>query len=53
MTMHDDQIAIPDEVVRALVDAQFPQWRELPVSRLASAGTVNAILRIGDGLAAS
>jgi aminoglycoside phosphotransferase (APT) family kinase protein len=52
MTMHDDEIAIPDDVVRALVDAQFPQWRGLPVRRLASAGTVNAIFRIGDGLAA-
>jgi len=50
--MHSDEIAISDEVVRDLVDAQFPQWRELPVRRLATAGTVNAIFRIGDGLAA-
>lgn len=52
MTMHSDQIAIPDEVVRALVDTQFPDWRDLPVRRLATAGTANAIFRIGDGLAA-
>jgi aminoglycoside phosphotransferase (APT) family kinase protein len=52
MAMHPGEIAIPDEVVRALVDAQFPQWRELPVRRLATAGTVNAIFRVGDGLAA-
>jgi hypothetical protein len=42
MAMHPGEIAIPDEVVRALVDAQFPQWRELPVRRLGTAGTVNA-----------
>jgi aminoglycoside phosphotransferase (APT) family kinase protein len=52
MAMHSGEIAVPDGVVRDLVDAQFPQWRELPVRRLASAGTVNAIFRIGDGLAA-
>jgi aminoglycoside phosphotransferase (APT) family kinase protein len=52
MAMHPGEIAIPDEVVRDLVDAQFPQWREPPVRRLATAGTVNAIFRIGDGLAA-
>jgi hypothetical protein len=37
MAMHSGEIAIPDEVVRALVDAQFPKWRELPVRRLAAA----------------
>jgi aminoglycoside phosphotransferase (APT) family kinase protein len=52
MAMHSGGLAVPDGVVRALVDAQFPQWRELPVRRLAAAGTVNAIFRIGDGLAA-
>jgi aminoglycoside phosphotransferase (APT) family kinase protein len=38
--------------VRALVDAQFPQWRDLPVRAATGQGTVNAILRIGDRLAA-
>jgi aminoglycoside phosphotransferase (APT) family kinase protein len=38
--------------VRALVDAQFPAWRELPISRVAAQGTVNAIFRVGDRLAA-
>jgi hypothetical protein len=27
MTMHDDEIAIPDDIMRVLVHAQFPQWR--------------------------
>ena len=38
--------------VRALVDAQFPAWRGLPVRRVAPHGTVNAIFRLGDRLAA-
>ena len=35
-----------------LVGAQFPDWRGLPVSRVDSPGTVNAIFRTGDKLAA-
>lgn len=31
---------------------QFPQWRGLPVTGLRTPGTVNAIFRIGDDLAA-
>jgi aminoglycoside phosphotransferase (APT) family kinase protein len=38
--------------VRALTHEQFPEWRGLPVRSVASAGTVNAIFRIGDKLAA-
>jgi aminoglycoside phosphotransferase (APT) family kinase protein len=50
--MHADQLTVSPAVVRELVDAQFPGWRGLPVRRVASQGTVNAIFRIGDGLAA-
>ncbi|ACU74012.1 aminoglycoside phosphotransferase [Catenulispora acidiphila DSM 44928] len=50
--MHDDQLTVSEDIVRGLVDEQFPQWRELPVTQLASQGTVNAIFRIGDRLAA-
>jgi aminoglycoside phosphotransferase (APT) family kinase protein len=38
--------------VRELVDEQFPAWRSLPIQAVASQGTVNAIFRIGDQLAA-
>ena len=48
--MHAGQLPITLGMVRQLVLEQFPRWRELPVSRLASAGTVNALFRIGDGL---
>jgi aminoglycoside phosphotransferase (APT) family kinase protein len=50
--MHTDQLTVPAQTVRALVDEQFPQWRKLPVRAIASQGTVNAIFRIGDDLAA-
>ena len=50
MTMHADQLDIPVETVRRLIAEQFPQWTALPVRPLASAGTVNALFRIGDQL---
>jgi aminoglycoside phosphotransferase (APT) family kinase protein len=45
--MHADQLAVPIEMVRALLDQQFPQWGDLPVRAVASTGTVNALYRIG------
>jgi aminoglycoside phosphotransferase (APT) family kinase protein len=50
--MHPDQLTVPVETVRELLDAQFPQWRMLPVRGIDSPGTVNAIFRVGDRLAA-
>lgn len=52
MTMHADELPISAAVARDLVGAQFPRWRGLPVSRVGSPGTVNAIFRVGDKLAA-
>jgi aminoglycoside phosphotransferase (APT) family kinase protein len=50
--MHADQLDVPVETVRALVDEQFPQWQALPVTPVTSPGTVNAIFRIGHHLSA-
>jgi aminoglycoside phosphotransferase (APT) family kinase protein len=50
--MHANQLTVSVETVRELVDAQFPRWRQLPISRIELMGTVNAIFRLGDGLAA-
>src|SRR4051794_27392633 len=50
--MHPDQLSVPLTVVRALVDDQFPDWAHLPLTAVTSEGTVNTIVRIGDGLAA-
>ena len=52
MRMHAGQLSVPAQMVRVLVDEQFPQWRRLPVRGLAASGTVNAIFRIGERLAA-
>ena len=50
--MHADQLAVDVGTVRALIADQFPHWRALPVRRVDSAGTVNAIFRLGNELAA-
>jgi aminoglycoside phosphotransferase (APT) family kinase protein len=52
MAMHADELTVDEAIVRRLVDDQFPRWRRLPVQRLATAATVNAIFRIGDDLTA-
>jgi len=52
VTMHAGQLTVSVETVRALVAEQFPEWRGLPIRSVDSQGTVNAIFRIGDGLAA-
>jgi aminoglycoside phosphotransferase (APT) family kinase protein len=52
MDMHADQLAVSLSTVRELVGAQFPAWRHLTVKAVKPAGTVNAIFRIGGGLAA-
>jgi aminoglycoside phosphotransferase (APT) family kinase protein len=52
MTMHDGQLDVSAGMVRELVAGQFPGWRGLAVRAVESPGTVNAIFRIGDRLAA-
>jgi aminoglycoside phosphotransferase (APT) family kinase protein len=49
--MHADEVPIGDELVRALVDDQFPEWSPLTLVRTPSTGTDNAIYRLGDHLA--
>ncbi|MFC7532279.1 aminoglycoside phosphotransferase family protein [Actinoplanes sp. GCM10030250] len=43
---------ISEQTVRNLLADQFPEWADLPVRQVRSAGTVNAIFRIGEGLTA-
>jgi aminoglycoside phosphotransferase (APT) family kinase protein len=50
--MHENQLAINEATVRRLVARQFPEWNDLEVRGVATAGTVNAIFRIGEDLAA-
>jgi aminoglycoside phosphotransferase (APT) family kinase protein len=48
--MHDDDVAVSDELARALIDSQFPEHAGLTLERLRCVGTVNVIFRLGDGL---
>jgi aminoglycoside phosphotransferase (APT) family kinase protein/RimJ/RimL family protein N-acetyltransferase len=50
--VHDGQLTVTAATVRALVAEQFPRWAGLAVRAVDSPGTVNAIFRIGDRLAA-
>ncbi len=52
MKMHANQLTVSPETVRMLVEQQFPEWRGLPVRRIATQGTVNAVFRFGDRFAA-
>jgi aminoglycoside phosphotransferase (APT) family kinase protein len=49
--MHADELAIDVSLVRRLLAAQFSQWAHLPLRPVASAGTDNALFRLGDDLA--
>ncbi|GIL29450.1 aminoglycoside phosphotransferase family protein [Actinocatenispora comari] len=50
--MHADQVDLTEAAVAALVAEQFPRWAALPVRRVGSHGTVNALYRLGDELVA-
>lgn len=46
--MHANEVHTDAHLVRRLLAAQFPQWANLPLSPIPSAGTDNAIYRLGD-----
>jgi aminoglycoside phosphotransferase (APT) family kinase protein len=50
--MHPNQLPVALETACELVDQQFPAWRDLPIRKVASQGTDNALFRIGDKLVA-
>ena len=50
--VHADQLLIDTGTAAALIAGQFPQWSPLPVRPVPSAGTVNALFRVGDELVA-
>jgi len=43
--MHADEVDIDASLVGRLLAAQFPQWANLPIDPVRSAGTDNAIYR--------
>jgi aminoglycoside phosphotransferase (APT) family kinase protein len=48
--MHADEVDIDASLVGLLVAAQFPQWADLPIRKVRSAGTDNAMYRLGDDM---
>lgn len=52
MEMHTGQLSVTAEMVRDLVGGQFPEYAGLPIEPVHSEGTINAIFRIGEQLAA-
>lgn len=48
--MHADELHIDESLVRRLLKEQFPQWAALPLQRLQSGGTDNAIYRLGENM---
>lgn len=49
--MHADEADTDVALVRRLLAAQFPQWAHLPLQPVPSAGTDNALYRLGDEMA--
>jgi aminoglycoside phosphotransferase (APT) family kinase protein len=48
--MHDHEVDTNTSLVRRLLATQFPQWADLPLKPVRSAGTVNALYRLGEDM---
>jgi aminoglycoside phosphotransferase (APT) family kinase protein len=48
--MHADELHTDAALVRRLLAAQLPHWAELPIERVPSSGTVNALYRLGSDM---
>ena len=48
--LHDDELTVDLDLVRALLGDLHPEWARLPVQRLASTGSTNALFRVGGDL---
>lgn len=46
--MHADETNTNESLVHRLITSQFPQWSHLSIRALSSAGTDNALYRLGD-----
>ncbi len=49
--MHVDEVDIDVSLVSRLLAVQFPRWADLPIEPVRSAGTDNAMYRLGDDMA--
>jgi aminoglycoside phosphotransferase (APT) family kinase protein len=50
LEMHAAEVDTDAPLVRRLLAAQFPHWADLPIERVRSGGTDNAIYRLGDDM---
>lgn len=50
--MHADEVETDASLVRRLLVDQFPHWADLPIEPVPSAGTDNALYRLGDDMVA-
>jgi aminoglycoside phosphotransferase (APT) family kinase protein len=48
--MHADEVDTDASLARRLLAAQFPRWSGLPIATVDSAGTDNALYRLGDDM---
>jgi aminoglycoside phosphotransferase (APT) family kinase protein len=48
--MHSDEVDTDVSLVGRLLAAQFPQWADLPIEPVRSAGTDNALYRLGEDM---
>jgi len=48
--MHVDEVGTDVALVRRLLAAQLPDWGSLPLERVPSSGTDNALYRLGDDM---
>src|SRR5262245_17976814 len=46
--MHQNELQITGELVKRLLEAQFPPWAGLSIERVRSAGTDHAMYRLGE-----
>lgn len=48
--MHKDELTIDEALVGDLIASQFPDWSDLPLTRVPSAGTDNALYQLGNDM---
>ena len=50
INLHKDELPINENLVRKLVDNDFPEFADLPLGRLTASGSTNVVFRLGDDL---
>lgn len=50
MVLHEDELVVTDDLVRALIDRQLPGLADRALSRLPASGSSNVLYRLGDEL---